>query len=137
MRGDVHVRFGERPGETGRPKGRHRAPGRLDDHTALVGRVRHRIGDKRVLGLVKAFLKAGVLSEGGVMRDTITGTPQGGILSPLLANIALSGCGCCGDPPGEAQGPGESAVAKPTDPPEPLWRPTLRACAPCSSACPT
>ena len=55
-----------------------------------MGRVRHRIGDKRVLGLVKAFLKAGVLSEGGVMRDTITGTPQGGILSPLLANIALS-----------------------------------------------
>ena len=60
------------------------------DHTALMGRVRHRIGDKRVLGLVKAFLKAGVLSEDGVNRDTITGTPQGGILSPLLANIALS-----------------------------------------------
>lgn len=60
------------------------------DHTALMGRVRHRIGDKRVLGLVKAFLKAGVLGEDGVARDTITGTPQGGILSPLLANIALS-----------------------------------------------
>ena len=60
------------------------------DHTALMGRVRHRIGDKRVLGLVKAFLKAGVLTEDGVERDTITGTPQGGILSPLLANIALS-----------------------------------------------
>jgi len=61
------------------------------DHTALMGRVRHRIGDKRVLGLVKAFLKAGVLSEDGTERDTVTGTPQGGILSPLLANIALSG----------------------------------------------
>ena len=60
------------------------------DHTALMGRVRHRIGDKRVLGLVKAFLKAGVLSEDGNSRETITGTPQGGILSPLLANIALS-----------------------------------------------
>jgi RNA-directed DNA polymerase len=60
------------------------------DHTALMGRVRHRIGDKRVLGLVKAFLKAGILSEGGDERDTSTGTPQGGILSPLLANIALS-----------------------------------------------
>ena len=60
------------------------------DHTALMGRVRHRIGDKRVVGLVKAFLKAGVLSEDGVLRDTITGTPQGGILSPLLANVALS-----------------------------------------------
>ena len=60
------------------------------DHTALIDRVRRRIGDKRVLGLVKAFLKAGVLSEDGVERDTIAGTPQGGIVSPLLANIALS-----------------------------------------------
>ena len=60
------------------------------DHTALMGRVRDRIGDKRVLGLVKAFLKAGVLSEEGINRQTTTGTPQGGILSPLLANIALS-----------------------------------------------
>jgi len=39
---------------------------------------------------VKAFLKAGVLGEDQVERDTVTGTPQGGILSPLLANIALS-----------------------------------------------
>ncbi|MGH9211809.1 MAG: group II intron reverse transcriptase/maturase [Acidimicrobiales bacterium] len=60
------------------------------DHTALMDRVRERVGDKRVLGLVKAFLKAGVLSEHGINRDTDTGTPQGGILSPLLANIALS-----------------------------------------------
>jgi RNA-directed DNA polymerase len=60
------------------------------DRTALMDRVRRRIGDKRVLGLVKAFLKAGVLSEDAIMRDTDTGTPQGGILSPLLANIALS-----------------------------------------------
>jgi RNA-directed DNA polymerase len=60
------------------------------DHTALMGRVRHRVGDKRVLGWVKAFLRAGILTEDGLNRDTITGTPQGGILSPLLANIALS-----------------------------------------------
>ena len=60
------------------------------DHTALMGRVRARISDKRVLGLVKAFLAAGVLGEDAVRRDTLTGTPQGGILSPLLANIALS-----------------------------------------------
>ncbi|MBA3425574.1 MAG: group II intron reverse transcriptase/maturase [Rubrobacter sp.] len=60
------------------------------DHTALMGRVRRRIGDKRVLGLVKAFLRAGILGEDAVHRDTIAGTPQGGILSPLLANIALS-----------------------------------------------
>jgi RNA-directed DNA polymerase len=60
------------------------------DHTALMSRVRHRIGDKRVLGWVKAFLRAGILTEEGRDRETITGTPQGGILSPLLANIALS-----------------------------------------------
>jgi RNA-directed DNA polymerase len=60
------------------------------DHTALMGRVRRRVGDKRVLGLVAAFLRAGILSEEGRNRETITGTPQGGILSPLLANIALS-----------------------------------------------
>jgi len=53
-------------------------------------RVRRRVGDKRVLALVKAFLKAGVLSEDGFLRNTSTGTPQGGIASPLLANIALS-----------------------------------------------
>ena len=60
------------------------------DHSALMDRVRSRVGDKRVLSLVKAFLKAGVLCEDHTSRETITGTPQGGILSPLLANIALS-----------------------------------------------
>lgn len=60
------------------------------DHTALMGRVRRRVGDKRVLALVKAFLKAGVLTELGATEQTTMGTPQGGILSPLLANIALS-----------------------------------------------
>jgi len=59
-------------------------------HSALLDRVRARVKDKRVLGLVKAFLKAGVLTEGGDREDTHTGTPQGGILSPLLANIALA-----------------------------------------------
>ena len=55
-----------------------------------MGRMGDRIGDRRVLGLVKAFLGAGILSEEGLDRETITGTPQGGILSPLLANIALA-----------------------------------------------
>jgi RNA-directed DNA polymerase len=59
------------------------------DHTALLGRMRRRVTDKRVLALVKAFLKAGILTELGEQTDTPTGTPQGGILSPLLANIAL------------------------------------------------
>ncbi len=60
------------------------------DHTALMDRVRARVKDKRVLRLVKAFLKAGILTELGEQVNTPTGTPQGGILSPLLANIALS-----------------------------------------------
>jgi RNA-directed DNA polymerase len=59
-------------------------------HLALMDRVRARVKDKRVLALVKAFLKAGVLTETGHREDSFTGTPQGGILSPLLANIALS-----------------------------------------------
>lgn len=59
-------------------------------HPVLMDRVRDRVGDKRVLGLVKAFLKSGILNEAGAIQDTNTGTPQGGILSPLLANVALS-----------------------------------------------
>jgi len=59
-------------------------------HVGLLDRLRARDGDKRVVGLVKAFLKAGILAEGGDEKDTTAGTPQGGILSPLLANIALS-----------------------------------------------
>ena len=51
-------------------------------HSALMDRVRARIKDKRVLALVKAFLKAGVLTETGGREDTHTGTPQGGILTP-------------------------------------------------------
>ncbi len=60
------------------------------DHTALMDRVRSRVKDKRVLRLVKAFLKAGILTELGEHENTEAGTPQGGILSPLLANIALA-----------------------------------------------
>jgi RNA-directed DNA polymerase len=59
-------------------------------HPALMDRVRARVGDKRVLALVKAFLKAGILTEDGTLADTSAGTPQGSILSPLLSNVALS-----------------------------------------------
>src|SRR5580698_1972633 len=59
-------------------------------HVPLMDRVRARITDKRVLALVKAFLKAGIMTADGDREETYTGTPQGGILSPLLANIALS-----------------------------------------------
>jgi Reverse transcriptase (RNA-dependent DNA polymerase) len=47
------------------------------DHAALMGRVRRRVGDKRVLALVKAFRKAGIRSEDGARRDTVTGTHKG------------------------------------------------------------
>jgi RNA-directed DNA polymerase len=59
-------------------------------HSALMDRVRRRVGDKRVLALVKSFLKAGIMAEAGQVEGTASGTPQGGIASPLLANIALS-----------------------------------------------
>jgi RNA-directed DNA polymerase len=59
-------------------------------HPALMGRVRARIADRRVLALVKAFLKSGILTEDRTLRDTTAGTPQGSILSPLLSNVALA-----------------------------------------------
>jgi RNA-directed DNA polymerase len=51
-------------------------------HIALMERVRARVGDKRVLALVKAFLKSGILGEYRVLRENNTGTPQGSILTP-------------------------------------------------------
>jgi RNA-directed DNA polymerase len=59
-------------------------------HTPLLTRIRRRIKDKRVCALVRAFLKAGVMTATGDLEETITGTPQGGPLSPLMANVALS-----------------------------------------------
>lgn len=58
-------------------------------HYHLMNRLRARVGDRRVTRLVGRFLKAGVLAEDQFLR-TENGTPQGGIASPLLANIALS-----------------------------------------------
>jgi RNA-directed DNA polymerase len=59
-------------------------------HVALMDRLRARIKDKQVCALVKAFLKAGVMTADGGREETYTGAPRGGIISPLLANIALS-----------------------------------------------
>jgi RNA-directed DNA polymerase len=59
------------------------------DHHGLMERVRRRVSDGKLNRLVVAFLKAGVMSDAQYLR-TDSGTPQGGILSPLLANIALS-----------------------------------------------
>jgi RNA-directed DNA polymerase len=50
-------------------------------HCAILDRVRRRVGDKRVLALIKSFLKAGIMSTGGQVRDSVTGTPQGALCS--------------------------------------------------------
>jgi RNA-directed DNA polymerase len=59
-------------------------------HQSLMDKVRLRISDKRVLALIKAFLKAGIFSQETGLRDSHAGAPQGSILSPLLSNLALS-----------------------------------------------
>jgi len=51
-------------------------------HSALMGRLRVRIKDKRICALVKAFLKSGVFTDLGDREETLTGTPQGGIVTP-------------------------------------------------------
>ena len=59
-------------------------------HSAALGRLRARIADKRVIGLIKAFLKAGILNELGGQEDTVAGTPQGGILAAPTQSQTLS-----------------------------------------------
>jgi len=58
------------------------------NHDVLMSRVARRVKDKRVLGLIRAFLEAGIMFEGVVTAHS-EGTPQGGPLSPLLSNILL------------------------------------------------
>ena len=58
------------------------------DHEWLVKFVEHRIGDRRVVRLIQKWLKAGVLEQGR-WRETEAGTPQGAVISPLLANLYL------------------------------------------------
>jgi group II intron reverse transcriptase/maturase len=59
------------------------------DHHKLMEYIRQRIRDKKVLRLILAFLKAGIMAEGNI-KHPIAGTPQGGIISPLMANILLT-----------------------------------------------
>ena len=58
------------------------------DHQVVMSRLRARIADGRVLDLMEAFLKAGIC-EGGVVRVPTEGTPQGGVISPWIANLVL------------------------------------------------
>ena len=57
-------------------------------HDWLIRFVEHRVGDPRVIRLIRKWLKAGVM-EDGVVKPTEVGTPQGAVISPLLANIYL------------------------------------------------
>ena len=58
------------------------------DHEWMVRFLQHRVADRRVLRLIQKWLKAGV-SEDGTWSETKVGTPQGAVISPLLANIYL------------------------------------------------
>jgi RNA-directed DNA polymerase len=58
------------------------------NHDKLMAKIAERVGDKRLLKLIRAFLTAGVM-EGGLVSPVDEGTPQGGPLSPLLSNIVL------------------------------------------------
>jgi RNA-directed DNA polymerase len=58
------------------------------NHDVLLGRLAKRIEDKRLLGLIRRYLEAGMMSQ-GVVRERHEGTPQGGPLSPLLGNVLL------------------------------------------------
>ncbi len=60
----------------------------LENHDQLMAKIAERVSDKRLLKLIRAFLRAGVM-EGGLVSPVDEGTPQGGPLSPLLSNIVL------------------------------------------------
>jgi len=95
-----HIRISMRPRAKAEDGRRQRTPyqwviegdikGCFDniDHHRLMKRVRARVTDGKLTRLIAQFLKAGVLSD-GFLLPTDKGTPQGGVISPLLANIAL------------------------------------------------
>ena len=59
------------------------------NHDVLMGKLAKRVRDRRVLMIIRRYLEAGVMAHGGVVIERYEGTPQGGPLSPLLANVLL------------------------------------------------
>ena len=59
------------------------------DHEILIGILGKKIKDERFLSIIRGFLKAGYQDLDGTRRDSLAGTPQGGIVSPILANVYL------------------------------------------------
>jgi len=57
-------------------------------HSGLMSAIEERVSDRQLLKLLRAMLRAGVMQDGAVHRE-VTGTPQGGVLSPVLANVYL------------------------------------------------
>src|SRR5215218_7404975 len=57
-------------------------------HSGLMSAIEERVSDRHLLKLLRAMLRAGVMQDGAVHRD-VTGTPQGGVLSPVLCNVYL------------------------------------------------
>jgi RNA-directed DNA polymerase len=64
-------------------------------HEWLKKFIEHRIGDKRLVALIEKWLRAGVMEE-DTWQASEMGTPQGGLVSPILANIYLTMCLTCG-----------------------------------------
>ena len=61
----------------------------INPHQVIMTGLSNVVADGNILGIIEGFLKSGVM-EDGVFKPTHIGTPQGGVISPLLANIALN-----------------------------------------------
>jgi RNA-directed DNA polymerase len=81
------------------------------NHDILIDRVQKRIGDAGVIRLIRAYLNSGIMMD-GVVQERVMGTPQGGPLSPLLANVLLD------EVDKELEGRGHSFVRYADDPSE-------------------
>jgi RNA-directed DNA polymerase len=84
------------------------------NHDRLMGLVERRVGDVRVLRLIRAWLKAGILDEGEVKSPT-RGTPQGGVISPLLSNIFLHEVDLCWSVESNSKVPGDIRLVRYAD----------------------